>query len=77
MLSKFNSRSVVILTIAALLLLVLGFSASAVLADGQGGQWPVEPPPPLNGGDDGGEGEGGGEGIPAAVTAMILLDLIL
>lgn len=74
MLSKFNSRSVAILTIAVLLLLVVGFSASAVLADGQGGQWPVEPPPPTTGGDDGGEG---GEGIPAVVTAMILVDLIL
>jgi hypothetical protein len=72
MLSKFNSRSVVILTIAALLLLVLGFSATAVLADGQGGQWPVEPPPPTTGGDD-----GGGEGIPTLVTVMILMDLIL
>jgi hypothetical protein len=72
MLSRFNSCSVCILTIAVVLLLVVGFPASVVLADGQGGQWPVEPPPPTTGGDD-----GGGEGIQTLVTIMILMEMIL
>ncbi len=72
MLSKFNSHSVSILTIAVLLLLVVGFSASVVLADGQGGQWPLEPPPATTGGDD-----GGSEGIQTLVTVMTLMELIL
>jgi hypothetical protein len=46
-----------------------------VLADGQGGQWPVEPPPPTIGGDDG--GAGGGEGIQTLVTIMTLMEMIL
>jgi hypothetical protein len=75
MLSRFNSCSACILTIAVVLLLVVGFSASAVLADGQGGQWPVEPPPPTIGGDDG--GAGGGEGIQTLVTIMTLMEMIL
>jgi len=68
MLSKFHSRQVLVLTIAVFLLLVLGWSAGIVLADGQGGQWPLDPPPPTT---------GGGDGIQTLITFMTLAQLIL
>ncbi len=68
-----SSRSLFILTIAICLVLIACFAGSTAQADGQAGDWPYEPPDPINtGGDDGGE-----DGIEALVTIMTLLDLIL
>jgi hypothetical protein len=69
-----SSRSLFILTIAICLVLIACFAGSTVQADGQSGDWPYDPPDPINtGGDD----EGGGDGIEALVTIMTLMELIL
>ena len=67
-----SSRTVVILSIACLLLLAACLPWSAAQADGLGGQWPLDPPPnpapPNDGGDD---------GIETVITIMTLMQLIL
>ncbi len=66
-------RSVPIVCVVCVLLLVACFPWSATQADGLGGQWPIEDPPPLpTGGGDGAAG-----GVDTLVTLMTLMQLIL
>lgn len=68
MLCKLNSFGVLTLIVVALLVLT-SFAASAVRADGLGGQLPDdEEPNPI---DD------GGDGSPLVITVVTILNLIL
>jgi hypothetical protein len=68
-----SSRTVPIVCIVCVLLLAACFPFTVAQADGQGGEWPMDPPDPIsNGGDD-----GGGDGVQTLITVMTLMQLLL